>query len=232
MLSIQWNNLKKQNSLKIVQHHHEGNKLHKMFRVETGLGGDCWWTWEAWSGAEVEGPGAEGPGRAGAAVDTPPGPSPPAAGARQREDAAEAGWLLCRAARGHDEGELFPGSLSSPIRGNGRQSSLHGRPPFTPSSQILSGGCVWGTRLSALRASIIGQCASQAWPTPQMLAGWEVLSQCLPHCLVWLPWVLNWFLFQINSVLFFLQEKLLDIDQYQSVVLKVLYFTCFFLIEI
>ena len=164
MLSIQWNNLKKQNSLKIVQHHHEGNKLHKMFRVETGLGGDCWWTWEAWSGAEVEGPGAEGPGRAGAAVDTPPGPSPPAAGARQREDAAEAGWLLCRAARGHDEGELFPGSLSSPIRGNGRQSSLHGRPPFTPSSQILSGGCVWGTRLSALRASIIGQCASQAWP--------------------------------------------------------------------
>lgn len=110
MLSIQWNNLKKKNSLKIVQHHHEGNKLHKMFRVKTGLGGDRRWTWQAWGGAEVEGSGAEGPGRPGAAVDTPPGPSPPAAGARQREDAAEAGWLLCRAARGYDEGGwAFPG---------------------------------------------------------------------------------------------------------------------------
>lgn len=129
--------------------------------------------------------GGRGAGaRPGAAVDAPPGPSPPAAGARQREDAAEAGWLLCRAARGHDEGELFPGSLSSSVRGNGRQSSLHGRPLFTPCSQILSGGCVGGTRLSALRASVIGQCASQAWPPPQMLAGWELLSQLLPQCLV------------------------------------------------
>ena len=62
MLSTQWNNLKKQNSLKIMQHHHEGNKLQKMFRIETGLGGDCRWTSQAWCGAVVEGSGAEGLG--------------------------------------------------------------------------------------------------------------------------------------------------------------------------
>ena len=176
MLSTQWNNLKKQNSLKIMQQHHEENKLQKMFRVETGLGGDCRWTWQAWSRAEVEGSGAEGPGPPRCRCGRPSWPFPascrsPAERGRRRS------WMATvQSSPGSWRRWAFPGFPVTacpcllPCVGTGGRAPcmqvLSSRPPH------LAGGCGGGNRLSALRVSVIGQCASQAWPTPQTLQGW------------------------------------------------------------
>ena len=119
--------------------------------------------------------GQRGWGLPGATVDSSSGPSPPAAGAQQREDAAEAGWPLCRAARGHDEGELSLGSLLRRVLVSSHAWELEAELPACKASlhALLTWlvGVEGGNRLSALQVSVIGQCASQAWPTPQTLQG-------------------------------------------------------------
>lgn len=119
--------------------------------------------------------GQRGWGRPGAAVDTPPGPSPPAAGAQQREDTAEAGWPLCRAARGHDEGELSLGSLLRWVLVSSHAWEPEAELPAWKFSLLALLTCrvsvEAGSRLSALWVSVIDQCASQAWPTLRRCRG-------------------------------------------------------------